>query len=278
MSGSLSRDDTNAPGLKSNGLWAGLLALIIGCAVLWLFNELGLNEALGDGTFIAVVALPLIAYALIVYSDRVSEVSAGGVAVKFANFANTEVDANPTSADAEADIGPISIIQKSSIDALRQRRERLSPKDKVALTIAFGRKNNYNKEDVHTYLNVLLAQDADMPVIFVDDAKRFVASTMGVKLRDALSQTAPGRARHPFIKAIAAGVTKGLGQLADVVALTKTSLPPKTSNAEALQAMLAEDVSILVSVDDAGQPVGVVRREEIMARMLTALASDEDAS
>lgn len=258
-----------SPRLKTAGLAAGVAAVAISALFLWIFVRLNLIEQLGDTAFIAVVALPLIAYALIVYSDRVSEVSAAGVAVKFEKFANAEVDARATSTDAEADIDSIQIIQKSSFEALRRRRDALSPKDKVAVTMRFGRRGYYSAKGVHDYLNILLGQDAEMPVIFVDDAGCFVASTMGTKLRDALS----GAEQTSFIQAIEQGLPGGLAALSEVVALTTTSLKPKTTNSQALEAMLAEDAAVLISVDETNKPIGAVRRDAIMAQMLTTLAS-----
>ena len=253
---------------------AAALALLMGGAIVSFFVFMDLVETLKDGAFIAMVALPLIAYALVVFSDRVSEFSAGGIAVKFTEFANAEVEASEMSADAEADVESISIIEKGSFAALQQRREKLSPKDKVAMTIVLGRDNYYTQGGVLKYLNILLAQDADMAVIFVDSSGRFVASTLGVKLRDAFNQEQMGEPQYEFFDAIKKDGGEGLDALAQVVALTTVSITPKTTNSQALNTMIAEDAALLVSVDDAGKPVGVLRKDAIVAKMLAELAAD----
>ncbi|WP_350334347.1 hypothetical protein [Coralliovum pocilloporae] len=266
--------ETPSSKTKKIGLTASILSLIIGLIFLYLLVELGLLEKIGDGAFIALMFLPLIIYALVAYSERISEVSAGGIAVKFTQFAHSEVATRPTSSDAEADIHTINIIEKSSHEALRMRRDTLSPGDKVAITIHLGRGNYYSEGGIHHYLNILLAQDADMPVIFVDSDGLFIASTMGVKLRDALSDAQGREQQRRFIKAIEKGMPKGIRMLQELVAITTTSVEPKTTNSEALRAMLSEDVPVLISVDTTGKPTGVVRRDAIMAQMLVSLASE----
>lgn len=260
---------------KIAGVLAGVFALIGGFIILYLFDWLGLSDKLGDSAFIAMLALPLIAFALAVYSDRVTELTAGGIAVKFAQFANAEVDVRQTSVSAEADVETINIIEKSSLHALEQRRSRLLPGDKVAVTLQLGRHGYYSDRGVHHYLNVLLAQDAEMPVVFVDEDGRFAASTLGVKLRDALSDDSYGERQQQFIEAIETSKPGNVDKLASIVAITEASLEPGTTNAQALEIMIAEDASVLISVDGAGKPTGVVRRDAIMAKMLAALTMED---
>ncbi len=258
-------------GLKKDGLIAALLALLVGSAILYLFVYLGLVEKLGDGTFIAVIALPMIAYALIVYSDRVSEVSAGGVAVKFTEFANAEVSVRSASVDAEADIQPIQLIQKDSLQALRRRKESLFPEDKIAITFRFGQNSYYSPSAVSKYLHTLLAHDADMPVIFVDEDDKFVASTMGVKLRDALSPDIYDEQDVGMFSALEQNEIEGLKSLREIIAVNTKCIPPKTTNSTALEIFVSEDVPVLIAVDNSRRPIGVVRRDTMIAQMLSTL-------
>ena len=59
------------------------------------------------------------------------------------------------------------------------------------------------------------------------------------------------------------------------VGLTTGSASRETSNASALALMLDDGVRSIIVVDEMSRPVGVVRRDDIVARMLVKLASGD---
>lgn len=248
--------------LDVTALWAAGIILALGLVLALGLKWTGIQDGV---TFIALMVLPLVVYG--VASGMVAEFSApGGWGAKFRDVAGNAVDPAPLEADAEAEFERLSIVEKRGMSALEAHRATLEPGEPVAMTLVLGR-SGYTPQASARYARVLLSVDPGLTVIFVDAEGRFVASASGASMLAALENEEQG---WELIEAIGAG---DIARVEEHVGLTTESLEAGTTNAEALEAMLGIGASSLVVVDESERPVGVIRREDIVAKMLVKLAA-----
>ena len=95
---------------------------------------------------------------------------------------------------------------------------------------------------------------------------RFVASANGNSVLAALQLLDYDRR---FVQAIENSDVLALRRL---VVLTTNSATDDTTNAEALQMMLADGVDALIKTSADGRAAGLVRRDEIVSRLMVKLA------
>ena len=102
------------------------------------------------------------------------------------------------------------------------------------------------------------------------EQRRFAGSSNGNSVVAALElELESGNQR--FLSAIeSADVLK----LRDLIVLTTTSVTPATTNSEALEMMLRDGVDSVVAVDERRRATGIVRRDEIVSRLMVKLAAD----
>ncbi len=105
-------------------------------------------------------------------------------------------------------------------------------------------------------------------MIFLEnDTGRFVASSNGNSVLAALELQDNDQR---FVRALEAADLLALRRL---IVLTTNSVEADTTNAEALQMMVADGVDAIVKTDPAGNAVGLVRRDEIISRLMVKLAA-----
>lgn len=258
------RHSTDLTRPQIRGLKIGALIFFAGFLLALVLKWLDMLDSV---IFIGLLFFPLLAY--LVFSDAVSEISGpGGWGATFRDVAQQPVEADPIRGDAVVEEEPLDIVTKSSIQALNRRGEAVG-KRPVALTLQLGRAH-YDAGAIRTYLRALLARDAALMVIFVDGQNRFVAATPGREMLSALEVDSGEETGRMLIEAVEAASLDGLR---DYVSLSEARLKAGQSNSEALKLMLEENVRDLVVTDADDRPTGIVRREEIMAKLLVILTS-----
>lgn len=230
---------------------AGFLAIAIG--VLLYLRHHGIEDAT---VLIAVLVLPVLIY--LVVSGDVSEVAGpGGFSAKFREVAEARVNAH-------AEIEEVQLIGKAHINALQSRARLLKPGVPVALSFRLGA--GYDSFMIEQYIDALLRIDPRLTVVFISTDGDFQASSDGANVRAII-------ANDHFENELKQAITSSdLIALKELIAVSTRAIAPETTNAEALRIMLDDKVRSLVAVDAIGRPAGVVRRDDIMARMLTKLA------
>ena len=237
--------------------------LIFAAAVIvaWLLKRLQVTDSVG---FIAIVLLPLVAYGIV--SGEIAKISApGGWAAEF-----REVASNPIRPAALVDeVEDLSIIEKAGLDALTDARDALEPGKPVAISLRLGRPGYYSERAIATYIRAFLTFDPDLTVIFLEnDSGRFAASSNGNSVLAALElQDYDQR----FVAALEASDLLALRRL---LVLTTNAVDADTTNAEALQMMVSDGVDAIIKTGDRGRPVGLVRKDEIISRLMVKLAQD----
>ena len=270
----------NNRGSDRRAVMLALLATVLGVALAAILKAIGVS---GAGAFVALIFLPVVVYLLA--SDKLDEIGGpGGWTLKLRRLAlQTVGDESGQPVDATN----LEIIMKGSRSALGQIEERLRDLNGApfALTLILGQ-SNYNAPDLLRYLRLMMAFDPELPVILMEPNKGFVAATLGTKIASLLgeslestpdsgSHSGSGPAEDPnysaskaFVNAIA---DKDLDTLKKLVSITGERLKPGQTNLQALQLMLKEDMSLLITVDDSDRPVGIVKRDPLVARMLSEM-------
>lgn len=232
---------------------------VIAFAIAWALKRFQVTDSVG---FIALVLLPLAAYG--VASGYVSKISApGGWAAEFRQIAGDRI--KPTRLADE--VQDLSIIEKAGLSVLEDARQRLEPGKPVAISLRLGRPGYYSERAIATYIRGFLTFDPDLTVIFIEnDNNRFVASTNGNAVLAAMEL---GEFDRRLVEAMEASDLLALRRL---VVLTGNSVGEDTTNAEALQMMVADGVDAIIKTDSDGKAVGLVRRDDIVSRLMVKLA------
>jgi hypothetical protein len=246
--------------IDPTALAIALAVFAVAVAVTWLIKRLAITDGLG---LIVLVALPAVAYGVASgYVERIS--LPGGWAAEFRDIAAARIEPAPL-IDAVDDL---QIIEKGGIGALRGHIEALRPGQPIAVSLTLRRTNYYSARAIEAYIRAFQAFDPNLTVIFVErDNGRFVASSNGHSVLAAVDAEEGGGSA--FVDAIEAGDVLALRRM---VVLTTNTVDERTTNAEALRLMLRDGVDTMVKTAPNGRPVGIVRRDVIISRLIVQLA------
>ena len=238
------------------GLAVGVFVLAVGVA--WLLRRYQVTDSVG---FIAVIVLPFAAYG--VASGYVAKFSVAGFALELRQIATAQIKPARLAEEVE----DLSIIEKGGLAALQQYRDSLEVGKPIAISLRLGRLGYYNENAIADYIRVFQPFDPNLTVIFIEgESGRFVASANG---NSVLAAVVVQDFNKIFLNALEGSDLLALRRL---VVLTTASVSAETTNAEALHLMVQEGVDAIIMVDPAGQATGVVRRDEIISRLMVKLA------
>ena len=236
------------------------IVFLLAAGAVWALRRFEIKDS---AIIVTLLVLPFAAYGIV--SGSIAELTGpGGWGAKFREVAAEDIEPTPLGAG----IDDLRIVEKSSLAALDERRASLVPGKPLAMTLQLGRRGYYNEQVIAQYSRTLLTFDTKLTVIFVDDNKRFVASTDGPRVIAAMDA---GEQGAELVRAIEGA---NLSRIRDLVGLTTNSVKSDTSNAQALDMMARDGVASIVATDATDQPIGVVRRDDIVARLLVKLASN----
>lgn len=219
------------------------------------------NTKFGEAAILGiVVAAPLVLY--LVASGDVTEIGGpGGFMAKFRADARAPVD---TAADVEA----LEIVAKAALNQSNKMSPvGVRPGAPIALTLRLSDPTaNYNANAIEQYILSLTKLDADVTVIFITTDGLFKASTDGAAVVAIVNND------HFSTELKNAIRTGDIAKLRTLVPISDKAVEKSESNASALKRMMDSNVRSLVAVDGTGRPVGVVRRDRIVAKLVSSLA------
>lgn len=216
---------------------------------------------LGSGVVLGIiVAAPLLLY--LIASGDVAEVSGpGGLVAKFKADARAPVD---TSAEIEA----LELVAKLALPDPLQRSRQFRPGAPIALTLRLGDPtSSYDRYAIETYISALIKVDPELTVIFITVDGVFKASTDGHSVISIVNNDHYGGELEQAIK------DGDIPKIETLLTVSKKNVEKAESNATALKKMIDAGVKSLVAVDPIGRPVGVVRRDRIVAKLVASLAA-----
>ncbi len=235
-------------------LLAAVASLIVAAIVAVGFSRNGVSDGL---VVVAILIVPLIVY--LTASGAVTEIGGpGGLSAKFRAVAGAPVDTS-------ADIDDLQFIARGQVQDLRGRARSLAPGKPVALTFRSGMP--YDRVTIEDYLELLLKIDRDLTIVFLDDQGRLVASADGPSVSSVINNDHYGA---EFQKA---AETADVAALRNLIPVTTTAIARNETNGSALRKMLEDRVRSMVAVDEGRRPVGVVRRDDVVARMMAKLTA-----
>lgn len=234
-----------------------VFGLAVGVA--WLFKQYRITDSAG---LIVVIVLPFVAYGIA--SGFVAKVSLpGGFAAEFRQIAAAKI--SPT---LIGEVTDVLVVEKQSISSIPAFRDRVQPGKPIAISLQLGLRDYYNGDAIIEYLRTFQTLDPDLTVIFVENATGvFVASA---NANSVLAAVQVREFQQDFLGALENADQAALSRL---VALTTATVTAATTNAEALQRMTDDGVDAIIKVDEAGKAKGLVRRDEILSRLMLTLAS-----
>jgi len=238
---------------------AAVASMVVGLGVVLIARHY--VDALESSVLITLMLLPLLAY--LIGSGRVSEFKApGGLEAKFTQAASESV---APSSETIAYDDPQLIAKLSVRDLIERKAHEIDDSQPIIMTMTLSGNAQYNPVDVEQYLKVLSQFRNFKFVVFLDREDRFVAYIPSWALRQLLQL--PDLAGE-FINAI------NMGQAAQVIrypGVVRKTISVRSTNAEALREMLAQNIEALLVVDDTRKLRGVIQREQVLSRMMLSL-------
>jgi CBS domain len=221
-----------------------------------------------NATFIALFLTPLLVYGIA--SGMVGEFTApGGWGAKFREAAQANVVVTATSLTPLSEaVQKFELVSKGGLAELEGLGAKLQRNKPIALTFQLGQLG-YNVDTARKYVEFLLLTDPQMSVLILDQGRRFVAMTEGTTMLTMLKDPNQGQ---QIIDAISSGRA---GYLLGLPGLHVNTVKANDSNATALERMRVENVQSIVVVDDDKRPAGIVKRDDIVARLLEKLATPD---
>ena len=245
-----------------NAIWlaAGAFAAAFLMAVI-------INKAkLGDSvTFIALLLTPMIVYG--VASGKIQEFSApGGWGAKFREAAQAVVTPTALTTPLNEVLQRFDVIEKGGLSELQGLGSRLQKDKPIALSFQLGQQN-YDAGVAVKYIQFLLLTDRNMTVLILDASHHFVAMTEGQTMQTLLESQG-----QRITSALASGDKNFFLTLPG---FHTNSIKATDSNATALEKMREQNARAIVVVDEQGTPTGVVKFDDIVARLLEKLATPD---
>ncbi len=233
--------------------------ILVAAVILALFlRSVGIAES---AAIIAILIIPLIVYGIA--SGRVQEFTGpGGWGATFREAANANVTPSPITES----IQNVAIVEKGGLKALKEAGQLLEKNKPVALTLVLGRPGYYVKNVIMAYINTLSVVDPGMTVVLVDSEEKFVAMAEATSVLRTLD-------REPMASALIRAIGEDDRNFLRAEGFVEQRINEGASNIDALDLMEAQNLHTIVVVDRDLRPIGIVRRDDIVARLLLTLAS-----
>jgi len=243
-------------------IWLAIGAFVLAFAVAVTIDRLKVGDS---ATFIALLLTPMIVYG--VASGKIQEFTApGGWGAKFREEAKAAVTPTAFTTPLNDVMQPLEVIQKGGLAELQALGPRIRKDRPIALSFELGRQN-YDVGIALKYVQVLMLSDSDMSVLILDPNHQFVAMTEGTTMLTLL------QSQGQQIKNALGSGDKNF--FLSLPGFHTNSIKATDSNATALEKMRAQHARAIVVVDDHGSPTGVVKRDDIVSRLLEKLATPE---
>ena len=237
---------------ERRGAAAALLALLIGLLV---------SRIVADSvTFVALIVLPLVVYSIV--AGKLKEFSApGGWGAKFEEIAAEKVKPSPITDSVQN----LDIFSKGGVRALANAVQDRTTQNPIALTLTLG-KTSYTPQDLKASIDTLRAFDPETTVLFLYSNGTLAAYAEATAVLALL--------RTPDYEAELMGyvANSNADALRTLPGFQSQALSSERSNAEALQLMQKSNARSLVVTGIDNRPTGVVKRDQITAKMLLELA------
>ena len=234
-----------------------LALVLVAVLVLWIAGTVADLE--GDAVYVALLVLPFIVYAVL--SGRLLEVKGpGGWEAKFAQVADAPVEHASTALPLER----LQVVAKGGPQALENVRAQVDESDPIVLTLSVGKR--YQPAALRRHLDTLSHFRHFKFVVLLDEQEHVVAYAPQWVVRSILDDGVLGRR---FIEDV---MTRAVGDLLRFPGIVRKTISEKAANADALAQMEELNLEALVVTGEDGRLSGIVEREQVLSKMILALA------
>lgn len=218
----------------------------------------------GDVSLTAVVLIPPVVYAIV--SDRLKAFKGpGGIEATFSEVANKNVSIKANSIES-SDVRFINTVVKEGAALTTLVKSSIDESEPTVLCLRLG-ENSYSKDAVKEYINSLNQFRNFKFVVFRNLSEEVEAYITQWELNNLLDTPGLGNA---FIEIIKEG---DLGKLLSYPNVFNKTVSISTTNVQALRILTQNHLEAIVVVDEDKKLEGVVEREQLLSKMILALAS-----
>jgi CBS domain-containing protein len=237
-----------------------LLLVVSGVAILWAAKEIAGVE--GSAVFVALLLIPLISYLMLSDRLRLKELRAAGIEAKFADVAESAVTPHSEPIPVEE----MFVVEKADPADLKQVLDEYDSSEPIVMTVPIDGRHTYNRRALLEYLSTLGHLRTFKFVVFVDGDGVFVGYAPNWLVQGLLER---GGLAKEFVRRLNSGRTKSLRAYPGIVSEAITT---SHTNAHALREMDRLNLEALVVVNDEKRVAGIVERDQVLSKMLLALA------
>jgi CBS domain-containing protein len=244
---------------ESTAILLTILFCALGFLAIWLAkHRLELKE---EAVYIAFLVLPILIYLII--AGKVLEFKAFGAEAKFADVANQPVE--QLSETIEPSVDDTQVVAKEGIKELKKRIPFLDISKPIILTLVLGKRDYYDHHALSQYIEVLSQYRTFKGVVILDSDHKFQVYFPS----DAIIGILKSVDGNEIIQDINDGRIDKIRRYPGGVVHTLTK---HSTNLEALQEMTTRNLDELVVMNEDGKPTGVVERQQLIGKLLMAMA------
>jgi CBS domain-containing protein len=245
---------------EATGILVSILFLALGFLAVWLMQSM--HVAAGDAVFVSLLLIPIIVY--VIFTGRLGEIKTpGGLEAKFVNMAQQPAAEIASERVAVVD-EEMKVVTKSGPQELERLESLLNESKRIVLTLLLARRH-YDREDAELYLERFLRYRNFTFVAFLDKKDRLVAYISSW----AMFRILKGDQGDRFIQLINDG---NVLELVDFPGVMTHTVSTNDSNIEALNKLTANNLDAIPVIDEARKLKGVVEREQILGKLMLAMA------
>ena len=252
----------NKPSLSKeiSGLIISIIFLLLGFLVIWAMKSMLITT--GDAVLIFLLLAPILVY--VIFTGRLSELKGpGGLELKLQTMASQPADEMASQRVELVEEDMVSVL-KGSTQELDRLERLLDPTKRIVLKLVLGGMQ-YNRGDATEYLQRFLRYHNFNHVAFLDKKHRFVAFIPPWAMLRILT----GEEGERFIDIINGGK---LLELLDFPGVLTLSINNRATYMDALKAMSDYNLETILVTGQDGQVIGVVDREQVLSKLLLAMA------
>jgi CBS domain-containing protein len=215
-----------------------------------------------NAVFVSLLLLPIVVYVIV--SGRLGELKApGGLEAKFVTASGATVEGVAETIEPSED--DMVVIEKAGASALQSRLTNLDESRPIVLKLTLGREGNYDRRIWRDYMEALSQYRAFKFVLFLNSDGKFVAYAPSWVILQILRM----ELGHELVEIINTGAIDRLRLYPGIVTQT---ISTTASNIEALKEMTIRNVEALVVIDDQRKVRGIVERDQIISKLMLAMA------
>jgi CBS domain-containing protein len=242
---------------------AATLFLVLGFLTLW-FTKTMLNMQ-QDVVLVSILFVPVLVY--LILSGKLSEIRAGGLSATFIQVTRKPLlDKDDKNAE-QVDVEQIAIVMKGRPADLQQMLQNVGNSMYPVLTVTLG-KAGYDTRELLNYLKALSQHRNFKFLVILREDEEVFAYISGWRVMQILEIDQIEQSQDSFVMAINQGRTKKLMSYG----LIKKTVGTKDTNIDALKMMTEMKMDALIVTDDDGKLKGVVEREQVLSKLMLAMA------